>query len=109
MDISSLLARADAAAPLTLSRSGPATVARLAAEAVASGRGAVVVVRSRDELALMRGLTALFTPDLSVGRADKSARPETPAGTVPGPICRLSITGPCLWRDGPDAWPCCTA
>ena len=82
MDISSLLARADAAAPLTLSRSGPATVARLAAEAVASGRGAVVVVRSRDELALMRGLTALFTPDLSVGRADKSARPETPAGPV---------------------------
>ena len=82
MDISSLLARADAAAPLTLSRSGPATVARLAAEAVASGRGAVVVVRSRDELALMRGLTALFTPDLSVGRADKSARPETLAGPV---------------------------
>ena len=82
MDISSLLARADAAAPLTLSRSGPATVARLAAEAVASGRGAVVVVRSRDELALMRGLTALFSPDLSVGRADKSARPETLAGPV---------------------------
>ncbi|MCH5277530.1 MAG: transcription-repair coupling factor [Desulfovibrionaceae bacterium] len=71
MDSVSLLARADTGAPLTVTRSGPATVARLAVDAVRAGRGAVVLVRSRDELALMRALTTLFSPELSVGQPDK--------------------------------------
>ncbi|MBQ4615796.1 MAG: transcription-repair coupling factor [Mailhella sp.] len=75
MDIESLLRRMEDERVLAVSRSGSATLARLAAEAVRSGRRAAIAVKSRDALSVMRGLTSLFTPELSVGR---------PTGSVPG-------------------------
>ncbi len=69
MDKESLLHRMEERGGLTVSRAGSATLARLAVEAVRSGRHAAVAVRGRDALGVMRGLTTLFTPELSVGRA----------------------------------------
>ncbi|WP_446425503.1 transcription-repair coupling factor [Mailhella sp.] len=67
MDIESLLRRMEDQA-VTVNRASSATLARLAAEAVRSGRRAAVAVKGRDALSVMRGLTTLFTPELSVGR-----------------------------------------
>ncbi len=86
MDISALLARFNVEHPLVVSRSGPATAARLACEAVRDGRRVALVVRSREELALMRGLITLFTPEMSVGRPDAA---------VPG---RNTVTEGPLWE-----------
>lgn len=65
-DIKGFLARAGT---LTVARSGSATVARLAVEALGSGRGVAVVVADRDALAHMRALITLFTPELSVAKS----------------------------------------
>ena len=72
MDKESLLRRMEESAGLTVCRAGSASLARLAVEAVRAGRHAVIAVRSRDALAVMRGLTTLFTSELSVGRAGAS-------------------------------------
>lgn len=77
MDKESLLRRMEENAGLEVSRAGSATLARLAVEAVRAGRHAAVVVRSRDALAVMRGLTTLFTPSLSVGHPGGSASGES--------------------------------
>ncbi|WP_298068159.1 transcription-repair coupling factor [uncultured Mailhella sp.] len=74
MDKDVILHRMEEGAPLRISRSGPATLARLAVEAVRGGRRAAIAVRSRDALSAMRGLTTLFTPEWSVGR------PQAPQG-----------------------------
>ncbi|MBQ4325880.1 MAG: transcription-repair coupling factor, partial [Mailhella sp.] len=68
MDIESLLRRMEDEQSLTVSRASSATLARLGAEAVRSGRRAAIAVKSRDALSVMRALTTLFTPELSVGR-----------------------------------------
>jgi len=85
MDIESLLRRMEEGSSVTVSRSASATLARLGAEAVRSGRRAAIAVRSRDALAVMRGLTTLFTPELSVGRpsapASGTGRSVLPAET----------------------------
>lgn len=83
MDISELLARFNADRPLVINRAGSATVARLACAAVSSGRRVAVVVRSREELASMRGLVSLFTPELSVGRPDSPAQGSPQAAEAP--------------------------
>lgn len=83
MDISDLLARFNAEHPLFISRGGPATAARLACEAVRDGRRVALVVRSREELALMRGLVTLFTPEMSVGQPDAAAPGARPAPDGP--------------------------
>lgn len=84
MDISALLARFSAESPLVITRGGPATAARLACEAARAGRRVALVVRSREELTLMRGLVTLFSPEMSVGRPDV---PAPGAGTAPeGPL-----------------------
>ncbi|MBQ3171056.1 MAG: transcription-repair coupling factor [Mailhella sp.] len=75
MDIESLLRRMEDEQSLTVSRASSATLARLGAEAVRSGRRAAIAVKSRDALSVMRALTTLFTPELSVGR---------PSAPVPG-------------------------
>ena len=75
MDIESLLRRMEDEQSLTVSRASSATLARLGAEAVRSGRRAAIAVKSRDALSVMRALTMLFTPELSVGR---------PSAPVPG-------------------------
>lgn len=75
---------------LAVSRAGSATLARLGVEAVRAGRHAAVVVRSRDALVAMRGLTTLFTPELSVGRA---------SGQVPGlPVPGTAVPEVPLWE-----------
>ena len=79
MDIESLLRRMEDQA-VTVSRASSATLARLAAEAVRSGRRAAVAVKGRDALSVMRGLTTLFTPELSVGHpASAGQRPAQTA------------------------------
>lgn len=60
-------------APLKISRSGPATLARLAVEAVRSGKHAAIVARDRDALSVLRGLTTLFTPECSAGHPTAQA------------------------------------
>ena len=70
-------------AGLDVCRAGSATLARLAVEAVRSGRHAAVAVRSREALAVMRGLTTLFTPELSVGRLDSHSGDARGASGLP--------------------------
>ena len=74
MDKESLFHRMEEGAGLSVCRAGAATLARLAVEAVRAGRPAALAVRSRDALSLMRGLTTLFTPELSVGRIGASGQ-----------------------------------
>ena len=74
MDKESLFHRMEEGAGLSVCRAGAATLARLAVEAVRVGRHAALAVRSRDALSLMRGLTTLFTPELSVGRIGASGQ-----------------------------------
>lgn len=50
-----------------LARSGMATHCRLACRWMAEGHTAVIVVRNRAEFNAARGLTTLFTPELSLG------------------------------------------
>lgn len=88
MDKKSLLRRMEEEAGLEVSRAGSATLARLAVEAVRAGRHAAVAVRSRDALGVMRGLTTLFTPSLSVGH---------PAGLTSGESVRSQVEAP-LWE-----------
>ena len=75
MDKETIIRRMEEGEALKISRSGSATLARLAVEAVRAGRHAAIAVRSRDALAVMRGLTMLFTPEWSVGH---------PSGAKPG-------------------------
>ena len=112
MDISELLARFNADRPLVINRAGSATVARLACAAVSSGRRVAVVVRSREELASMRGLVSLFTPELSVGRPDSPAQgspqaAEAPLWKNPGRFFLLSIRVRCPARAGRGVWRFC--
>ena len=65
--------------PLQISRSGAVSQARLAAEAVRNGQFALVVVQNRDDLATMRGLITLFTPEMSVGTLDAKGTDNSPA------------------------------
>ncbi len=58
-----------------LTRTGPATLARLAAAAVQSGRTAVLVARDRDDFARLAALAALFSPALSCAEP----APSTPS------------------------------
>lgn len=88
MDKESLLRRMEEEAGLEVSRAGSATLARLAVEAVRAGCHAAVAVRSRDALGVMRGLTTLFTPSLSVGH---------PAGLTSGESVRSQVEVP-LWE-----------
>ncbi|HJD96644.1 transcription-repair coupling factor [Mailhella massiliensis] len=74
MDKESLFHNMEEGAGLSVCRAGSATMARLAVEAVRAGRRAAIAVRSRDALAVMRGLTTLFTPELSVGRVASSSQ-----------------------------------
>lgn len=48
-------------------RSGPATAAKLAVDLMQSGRSVVLVTQDREALGKMRGLIALFTPEISTG------------------------------------------
>lgn len=82
MDKESLLRRMEEGAGLTVCRAGSATTARLAVEAVRAGRHAAIAVRSRDALAVMRGLTTLFTPELSVGRAGTHGAGESSTRSI---------------------------
>lgn len=79
MDISELLARFNADRPLVINRAGSATVARLACAAVSSGRRVAVVVRSREELASMRGLGFPFHPG-TVRRSSRFTGTGKPSG-----------------------------
>ncbi|MGX7948530.1 transcription-repair coupling factor [Oleidesulfovibrio alaskensis] len=54
-----------AAHSLHVARSGPATRARLAKELIDQGRSVVLVARNADELAELRALATLFSPDES--------------------------------------------
>ena len=77
MDRESLFRRMEEG--LTICRAGSATLARLAVEAVRAGRHAAVAVRSRDALVVMRALTTLFTPELSVGHVAGRGPGQSPA------------------------------
>ena len=111
MDIESLLRRMEDQA-VTVSRASSATMARLAAEAVRSGRRAAVAVKSRDALSVMRGLTTLFTPELSVGcpsSAPSGQRSAQGATEVPlwekpwvflPPFTPRRESSPVRWRGG---------
>lgn len=59
-----LVKRADGA--VEVSRSGMASLARLAMDVLDRQRSVVIVARNQDELAAARGLVTLFTPDLSL-------------------------------------------
>lgn len=54
---------------LYLERSGMATRCRLAAQALAQGRGSVLLARNREEFNAARALTSLFIPELSLDDA----------------------------------------
>ena len=86
MDRESLFRRMEEKDGLSVCRAGSATVARLAVEAVRAGRSAAVAVRSREALAVMRGLTTLFTPELSVGRSGGRTYGETPQNALEVPL-----------------------
>ncbi len=77
MDIDSLFARLEKEGRVFTGRSGPATSACLAVEAVRRGRHAALAARSREELLSLRSLVELFTPELSVGKG--SSRRESGA------------------------------
>ena len=62
-----------------LVRSGLATLARLATDLLANGRGVALVVRDRDELMAARALMTLFSPTLSMG---ESTAPTSQRETV---------------------------
>ncbi|MCR5170790.1 MAG: transcription-repair coupling factor [Desulfovibrio sp.] len=81
---------------LHIDRSGQATQARLAAEAAARGRTAVLVARNRDDFAQLSALAQLFTPSLSSGPAGDGT-PVWGRGVVQLP------QGLLLRRDG-SAW-----
>ena len=81
---------------LHIDRSGQATQARLAAEAAARGRTAVIVARNRDDFAQLSALAQLFTPSLSSGPAGDGT-PVWGRGVVQLP------QGLLLRRDG-SAW-----
>ncbi len=62
-----------------LSRSGPATLARLAAATVREGRTAVLVAGDRDEFTRLTALATLFSPSLS----NADIAPHTPVWEMP--------------------------
>ncbi len=79
------------AKPLTITHAGPFTTARLATEALRAGHSVAILTQNREEMLLMKGLCALFTPELSVGADAKGKAPapvwENPWVTL-GPISR---------------------
>ncbi|MCQ2444879.1 MAG: DEAD/DEAH box helicase, partial [Mailhella sp.] len=106
MDTKSILREMEENGRAVINRAGAATVARLASDAVRAGRRAALGARSREALSVMKGLAALFTPEISVGRekarvpgAEKTAVPETPAWEKPW-VFMPPLTARSLSREG---------
>lgn len=92
-NFSALLASRDG--QLYLERSGMATRCRLACEALAQGRGAVLLARNREEFHAARALLTLFLPQLSLG--------DIPIGRAVWESPCLSLPAMSQWRDR-DSW-----
>ena len=92
-NFSALLASRDG--QLDLERSGMATRCRLACEALAQGRGAVLLARNREEFHAARALLTLFLPQLSLG--------DIPIGRAVWESPCLSLPAMSQWRDR-DSW-----
>ena len=92
-NFSALLASRDE--QLYLERSGMATRCRLACEALAQGRGAVLLARNREEFHAARALLTLFLPQLSLG--------DIPIGQAVWESPCLSLPAMSQWRDR-DSW-----
>ena len=92
-NFSALLASRDG--QLYLERSGMATRCRLACEALAQGRGAVLLARNREEFHAARALLTLFLPQLSLG--------DIPIGQAVWESPCLSLPAMSQWRDR-DSW-----
>lgn len=92
-NLSALLAGRDG--QLYLKRSGMATRCRLACEALAQGRGAVLLARNREEFHAARSLLTLFLPQLSLG--------DIPVGKAVWESPSLSLPPMSQWRDR-DSW-----
>ena len=92
-NLSALLAGRDG--QLYLKRSGMATRCRLACEALAQGRGAVLLARNREEFHAARSLLTLFLPQLSLG--------DIPVGKAVWESPCLSLPPMSQWRDR-DSW-----
>ena len=92
-NFSALLASRDG--QLYLERSGMATRCRLACEALAQGRGSVLLARNREEFHAARALLTLFLPQLSLG--------DIPIGQAVWESPCLSLPAMSQWRDR-DSW-----
>ena len=92
-NLSALLANRDNR--LYLKRSGMVTRCRLACEALAQGRGAVILARDREEFHAARALLTLFLPQLSLG--------DAPVGKPVWESPCLSLPAMSQWRDR-DSW-----
>ena len=92
-NFSTLLASRDG--QLYLERSGMATRCRLACEALAQGRGSVLLARNREEFHAARALLTLFLPQLSLG--------DIPIGQAVWESPCLSLPAMSQWRDR-DSW-----
>ena len=92
-NFSTLLASRDG--QLYLERSGMATRCRLACEALAQGRGSVLLARNREEFHAARALLTLFLPQLSLG--------DIPIGQAVWESPCLSLSAMSQWRDR-DSW-----
>lgn len=88
-NFSALLASRDG--QLYLERSGMATRCRLACEALAQGRGAVLLARNREEFHTARALLTLFLPQLSLG--------DIPIDQAVWESPCLSLPAMSQWRD----------
>ncbi len=88
-NFSALLASRDG--QLYLERSGMATRCRLACEALAQGRGAVLFARNREEFHTARALLTLFLPQLSLG--------DIPIDQAVWESPCLSLPAMSQWRD----------
>lgn len=88
-NFSALLASRDG--QLYLERSGMATRCRLACEALAQGRGAVLFARNREEFHAARALLTLFLPQLSLG--------DIPIDQAVWESPCLSLPAMSQWRD----------
>lgn len=83
-------------AVLHLDRAGLATRARLAAEAAAQGRTAVLCAGSREDFAALQGLASLFTPELSGAQVPPTA-PVWEKRVITLPPGLFLRSGPSVW------------
>ncbi len=81
-----------------LGRSGLASKAQLALEAVAQGKSSIILVQSREEFNNVRALLQLFTPEISLAAPDiHKPRWQSPILSLPPGVLQTGLTA--SWAD----------